>query len=287
MQLNAQICQQARLSRDKRFDGKFYTAVITTGIYCRPTCPAGPALEDNVRYFHTAAQAEIYGFTACKRCKPELSPNQPIEQPIGRAVNAIVTNPSLSVSMLAEQLQLSERQLQRLFQHQFGVSPKRFIRQQRLINARRLLLHSSLAIGDIAYIAGFTSQRSFNEHVKQTYRLSPRQIRQQASNTCENFVRIKLPYQGQYNWDLMLNFFRQRAITGLEVVNSEYLRAFQLTDVQGHITSHGWFRVIPITLSYCLLSENLKAFKQGFDCREWLFHCQNQLRSIKAFKTHP
>ncbi|QBY05342.1 DNA-3-methyladenine glycosylase 2 family protein [Thalassotalea sp. HSM 43] len=275
MQLDRNICQQARLSKDRRFDGKFYTAVITTGIYCRPTCPAGPALEQNVRYFHTAVQAEVNGFNACKRCRPELAPNQPLPSHIEQAIELLRVQPNLTVAQLAKTMSLSERQLQRLFEQNLSVSPKQFINHQRLITARTLLLHTGLAISDIATIAGFGSLRSFNDNVKQHYQLSPTQVRKQGKASGNDVYSIKLAYQGQYNWPLMLNFFKARIIPGVELIDDAYHRTLQLFDDHEQRVCHGWFKVsfhdqdylqVDLQLSdYQYLGQVLKRIRVMFD----------------------
>ncbi|WP_052073367.1 DNA-3-methyladenine glycosylase 2 family protein [Thalassotalea sp. ND16A] len=228
---------QARLSRDLRFDGKFFTAVLTTGIYCRPTCPAGPAKEENVRYYQSAAQAEFNGYQPCKRCKPELSPEQKLPSHLSQALNLITISPQLSVHELALQLQLSERQVQRLFKENLGLNPNEFINQKRQISARNLLLTSSIAIADVAIISGFGSTRSFNEHIKKQYKLTPSQLRKSAKSEKHNHLRLKLKYQGMLNWPLMLDFFRARVIPGVELVTNSYQRTITIDNC------HGWIKV--------------------------------------------
>ncbi|MDN3653208.1 AlkA N-terminal domain-containing protein [Thalassotalea ponticola] len=246
MLLEPAICHQARLSKDRRFDGKFYTAVITTGIYCRPTCPAGPALEPNVRYFNTAEQAESQGFRACKRCKPELAPRQPLPTTIERAINSLQQQPYLNVAELALQLQLSERQLQRLFDQQLSITPQQFISQHRLIRARTLLLHSNLTISDVATIAGFRSLRSFNDNIKRHYQVTPSQLRQQntAALNPQQSYSVKLAYQAPLDFKRLLEFFKTLMIPGVEFIDDDsYQRSIQLFNDAGQVTCQGWFRV--------------------------------------------
>ncbi|WNC69734.1 AlkA N-terminal domain-containing protein [Thalassotalea nanhaiensis] len=235
MKLDPQVCMQARLSRDSRFDGKFYTAVITTGIYCRPTCPAGPAHEKNVSYYQSAAQAEFNGYQPCKRCKPELSPNQPLPKTIDQALTLITIEPQIQVADLATRLDLSERQLQRLFNDNLGVSPNTFINQKRQINARNLLISSTIAFADVALISGFGSLRSFNDHIKQQYKLTPSQIRQSSKQEKVNHLKLQLAYTGELNWPLMLSFFKARQIPGVEAVSDTYCRTINIDNCVGWI----------------------------------------------------
>ncbi|OUS25674.1 hypothetical protein A9Q98_11875 [Thalassotalea sp. 42_200_T64] len=240
MVLDSSICRQARLSRDLRFDGKFFTAVLTTGIYCRPTCPAGPAKEENVRYYLSAAQAEFNGYQPCKRCKPELSPEQQLSSHLSQALNLITISPQLSVHQLAQKLQLSERQVQRLFKENLGLNPNEFINQKRQITARTLLLSTSITIADVAIISGFGSTRSFNEHIKKQYKLTPSQLRKSIKSIKSqkhNHLQLKLKYQGKLNWPLMLNFFRARVIPGVELVTDSYQRTISIDNC------HGWIKV--------------------------------------------
>lgn len=235
MKLDPHVCMQARLSRDSRFDGKFYTAVITTGIYCRPTCPAGPAHEKNVSYYQSAAQAEFNGYQPCKRCKPELSPNQPLPKTIDQALTLITIEPQIHVAHLATRLDLSERQLQRLFNDSLGVSPQTFINQKRQINARKLLISSTIPFADVALISGFGSLRSFNDHIKQQYKLTPSQLRQSSKQEKVSHLKLKLAYNGELNWPLMLSFFKARQIAGVEAVTDRYCRTINIDNCTGWI----------------------------------------------------
>ncbi|WOH37717.1 AlkA N-terminal domain-containing protein [Thalassotalea fonticola] len=235
MKLDPHVCMQARLSRDSRFDGKFYTAVITTGIYCRPTCPAGPAHEKNVSYYQSAAQAEFNGYQPCKRCKPELSPNQPLPKTIDQALALVTIEPQIHVADLATKLDLSERQLQRLFNDNLGVSPQIFINQKRQINARKLLISSTIAFADVALISGFGSLRSFNDHIKHQYKLTPSQLRKSSKQEKVSHLQLKLAYNGELNWPLMLSFFKARQIPGVEAVTDRYSRTINIDSCTGWI----------------------------------------------------
>lgn len=233
MQLDPKVCNLARLSRDQRFDGQFYTAVITTGIYCRPTCPAGPAKEENVRYYQSASHAEFNGFQPCKRCKPELAPGQKLPSILDRALDQLSYQPQLSVLQLAQQLGISERQLQRLFLDKIGLSPKQFINQKRQINARHLLLTTSLQLSDIATISGFGSIRSFNEQIKAQYGITPLAIRKSSKRPLTDSLTIRLNYQGELNWPLMLEFLGNRKIPNIEFIDNCYQRTINIDNTTG------------------------------------------------------
>jgi len=245
--LDIDICQSARLSRDARFDGKFYTAVLTTGIFCRPVCPARPPNPENVRYYQSAELAQNSGFRPCKRCFPELAPAPLLPEKIKRIVQSYYENNN-SVSQCAKHQQISERQLQRLFVQYYGLAPSEFFHQQRLLQARKLLTTTNLSMTNIAYAAGFNSVRRFNEVIKSAYAVTPSEIRgkkiTENSNkifdglNSSNTVTISLPYRPPFDWSLMLSFFRFRQISNIEkVTQTEYCRSFILENC------HGWFKV--------------------------------------------
>ncbi len=248
--LDIDICQSARLSRDARFDGKFYTAVLTTGIFCRPVCPARPPNPENVRYYQSAELAQNSGFRPCKRCFPELAPAPLLPEKIRRIVQSYYENNN-SVSQCAKDQQISKRQLQRLFVQYYGLAPSEFFHQQRLLQARKLLTTTHLSMTNIAYAAGFNSVRRFNEVIKSAYGVTPSEIRGKkltgknndifdGSPTSEttNTVTILLPYRPPFDWPLMLSFFRFRQISNIEKVSeTEYCRNFILENC------HGWFKV--------------------------------------------
>lgn len=232
---------QARLSRDPRFDGQFYTGVMTTGIYCRPICPARPAKEENVRYFKSAEQAEHSGFQPCKRCKPEQACSVNTDNTVRQAIDFISYQPQLSVAELTDKLNIGERQLQRIFKHNLGISPLQFILQKRLRIARDLLMTTTLTITEVAAISGFNSLRTFNQQIKQQYKLPPSQVRHSSKEETFSGVSIKLYYEGELNWPLMLDFFRNRIILGVESVTDKYQRTIAIND--GTKTSYGWLEI--------------------------------------------
>lgn len=243
--LTDQQCQQARLSRDPRFDGQFFTAVKTTGIFCRPICPANPPKESNVQYFFNAALASKAGFRPCLRCRPDSAPGswawRGKETSFQRALSLIEQGAlqQQRLPKLAERLGISERYLRQLFTQQLGMSPKQYAQVYQLMFAKQLLHNSRLAITDIAYASGFSSVRRFNDAFHKILRLTPSAVRrdhQQAAT--EN--TITLAFRPPFNWQHMLDFYRLRLVRGVEQINgSSYQRTFRLNN------SEGWFELSP------------------------------------------
>lgn len=174
---------RARLQRDRRFDGRFFTGVRTTRIYCRPVCPVHPAQSKNVNFYPTAAAAEAAGFRPCLRCRPETAPFSPAWQgsraTVHRAVRMIRAGAldDAGVDALAERLGIGARHLDRLFHRYIGASPLQVARTTRLQKAKRLLDETKLPMVEIAARAGFASLRRFNAVFAETYKRSPSKIR--------------------------------------------------------------------------------------------------------------
>lgn len=182
-QLDFDACYLAVSARDSRFDGRFYTAVTTTGIYCRPICPARTPGRANVRFYRHAAAAEAAGFRPCRRCRPELSPGDPgwdvRADLVGRALRLIddgVADDS-GVAGLARRLHVTERHLHRLFAAELGAGPLAVARTRRLLLAKQLLTETTLPITDVAFAAGFGSVRQFNAAMKESYGFAPGELR--------------------------------------------------------------------------------------------------------------
>ncbi|MBL0597777.1 DNA-3-methyladenine glycosylase 2 family protein [Aeromonas jandaei] len=243
--LSREQCHAARLARDARFDGRFFTGVISTGIYCRPVCPARPPHEHNVRYFPSAAAAEQYGLRPCLRCRPELAPAARGDLPVELTrLLARIDRGELADNTLAElaaESGISERTLRRQFEAYLGASPKQVEQTRRLLLAKRLLTETRLPITDIAFAAGFASIRRFNDAWLNAYGLAPRTLRQQEgcddmADHCASGQRgarltLQLPYRPPYDVAAMLAFYRLRAIPGLERVDGEvYERRYLVGD---------------------------------------------------------
>lgn len=239
--LDTNTCHKARMSKDARFDGKFYTAVLTTGIFCRPICPARAPKEENVRYYLSAEQAQEAGYQPCKRCLPELAPNPTLPITIQPLITSLVEG-NLSVSELADKHQLSTRQIQRIFNQELGLTPSQYLQQHRLLKARQLLTGTNIPITDVAFNSGFNSTRRFNEAIKASYQETPSVIRERLSRKLQSSeISILLHYRPPFDWQAMLEFFRLRQLPNVEVVGeNSYQRTFTLGQ------SSGWFVVTPV-----------------------------------------
>lgn len=240
--LTSQECQRARMSRDPRFDGRFYVAVKTTGIFCRPICPANLPKEENVEYFINQAQALQAGYRPCLRCRPDSAPSswawKGVETTFLRAVK-LIDNGELQgqrLSELAERLGISDRYLRQLFQTHLGMSPKQYAQYHQLMFAKQLLHTSHMTITDIGFACGFNSTRRFNDAFQKVLQLTPSQVRRQAASvTAQN--RLLLAYRGPFDWAHMLAFYRLRAVAGIEQVDD--------TSYQRHVMMNGcagWFK---------------------------------------------
>ncbi|WP_206483688.1 DNA-3-methyladenine glycosylase 2 [Thalassotalea sp. G2M2-11] len=231
--LNTKICESARLSRDARFDGKFFTAVLSTGIFCRPICPARPPKPENVQYYLSAEQALQAGFSPCKRCFPEQAAMKNLPPKIKKIIHSVDYQQN-NISDIAQKFHLSPRQLQRIFKQYFGISPSAYFQQQRLLLARKLLSTTQLSISDICFASGFQSVRRFNEAIKACYQCPPSSIRKQSKLSNNNLVEISLAYRPPFDWPLMLSFFRNRQIAGVEYIDEHsYQRSIRLDDCVG------------------------------------------------------
>lgn len=238
------VCEQARLSRDARFDGLFFTAVTSTGIYCRPVCPARPPRRENVDYYASAAAAEGAGFRPCLRCRPELSPGEGAwrrgDDVVARALKLIDQGVlgDGPLADLAERLHVGERQLRRLFVDRLGAPPVGVHGTRRLLFAKQLLTETALPITQVAQAAGFGSLRRFNATFRDAYRMAPRDLRKREPAADTEHLSLRLNYRPPYDFEAMLAFLRGRALPGIEHVD-----AVQYTRVIGHREAPGWLRV--------------------------------------------
>jgi AraC family transcriptional regulator of adaptative response / DNA-3-methyladenine glycosylase II len=180
------VCHRAVDARDPRFDGLFFVAIVTTRIYCRPTCPSRRADPDHRCFFNSAAEAESAGFRACLRCRPRLAPGKSgvdaVARLAHRAAHRICAGAlnGQSVADLAAELGVSERHLRRALRREIGVSPLELAQTHRLLLARRLLADSALPVIDIAFASGFESLRRFNVAFHERYGMSPSAMRRSA-----------------------------------------------------------------------------------------------------------
>jgi len=242
-----QVCEQARLSRDPRFDGLFFTAVSSTGIYCRPVCPAPTPRRENITYYGNAAAAEAAGFRPCLRCRPELAPGDGTwrrgDATIARALKlidagALVEQP---LSSLAQRVGIGERQLRRLFVDRLGAAPIGVHGTRRLLFAKQLLTETALPITEIALAAGFGSLRRFNTTFREAYRMAPRDLRRRPPASVDNRLTLRLGYRPPYDFAAMLAFLRGRALPGVEVVDdTSYARVIGPADAPGWLRVSAW-----------------------------------------------
>lgn len=233
--LNKTLCSKARLSRDARFDGFFFIGVKTTGIFCRPICPARAPKESNVTYYPTALRAAQAGLRPCLRCRPESAPGSPawqgVQKTLTRAVKLIDEGEwrAQSLPQFAARLGVSDRYLRKLFQQHLGIAPLKYANFRRVLFAKQLLQQTSLAVDDVAHMAGFGSTRRFNALFVELLALTPQQIRgvQKAESVADNPLSVLLSYRPPYNWAGVRDFYHARQIAGLELVTeNSYSRSF-------------------------------------------------------------
>jgi AraC family transcriptional regulator of adaptative response / DNA-3-methyladenine glycosylase II len=247
MDLDRQVCSRARLSRDPRFDGKFFIGVRGSGVYCRSICPAPTAKEKNVRYFASAAAAAEAGFRPCLRCRPECSPGTPAwlgtPNTVSRALR-LISESGLEdggVEALAERLGVGSRHLRRLFLKHLGATPSAVAQTRRLHFAKKLIDETALPMNQVAIASGFGCVRRFNAAIRKVYHRTPTQIRRLVRQTTiqpENQYLFRLRFRPPYNWNGMLAFLAARATPGVEAVESgRYRRSISLNG------SHGYFEV--------------------------------------------
>ncbi|HEV3308331.1 MAG TPA: AlkA N-terminal domain-containing protein [Candidatus Sulfotelmatobacter sp.] len=247
MTLDWQICSRARLSRDPRFDGRFFIGVVGSGVYCRSICPAPTAKEKNCRYFATAASAAEAGFRPCLRCRPECSPGTPAwmgtSNTVSRALRLIGESglEDGGVEVLAARLGVGSRHLRRLFLKHLGATPTAVAHTRRLHFAKKLIDETSLPMAQIALASGFGCVRRFNADIRKVYHRTPTQIRRLARQTQaqpENEYLFRLRFRPPYDWKGMLAFLAARAIPGVESVDGGcYRRSISLHG------SHGYFEI--------------------------------------------
>ncbi len=234
-----QVFYRALSSKDNRFDGVFFTGVKTTGIYCRPVCGVKTPKFDSCEFFHSAAAAEAAGFRPCLRCRPELAPYD-VQQNLAHAIWHKIAEGALnelSLDQFAEQVGLSSRQVRRVIQDEFGVSPVELAQTQRLLFAKKLLQETELSMTDVAYAAGFGSVRRFNALFAERYNLAPGALRQRKSSS-SNSLQLRLAYRPPFAWDALIQYLAGRAMAGMEAVVQEaggayYIRSVSMENYQG------------------------------------------------------
>ena len=233
---------KALAARDYRFDGKFFVAVKTTGVYCRPICPARPKRE-NVIFFPDAASAEAAGYRPCLRCRPECAPLSPAwwgkRAVVQRALKLIANNGlhhQTNEDEFAERLGVSARHLRRLFESEIGRTPKQIADANRLNFARRLIVETPMPIITVAQSVGFASLRRFNDAFKKRFRRSPSQLRKGSKSANAESIELKLSFRPPYDWQSLLQFYRTHLIPGVEQVEeNSFERIFRIAGSAGFV----------------------------------------------------
>jgi len=244
MDLDHAACYRVLKLRDPRFDGRFFTAVKTTGIYCRPVCPARIPKFENVIFYPSAAAAQEAGYRPCLRCRPETAPDlgawRGTSNTVSRALRLIEMGAldETDIEALATRLGLGERQLRRLFRQHLGASPVSVAQTRRVLLAKQLIHETQLPMAEIAFASGFGSIRRFNEVFHALYQRSPGALRRaqqpDVSAGPSGEISLSLRYRPPYDWSAMLEFLRRRAIPGIEhVTDRHYARSISLDGTQG------------------------------------------------------
>jgi AraC family transcriptional regulator of adaptative response / DNA-3-methyladenine glycosylase II len=240
-----EACYRALQSRDSRFDGLLFVGVTSTGIYCRPVCPARTAKFENTRFFGSAAAAQEAGFRPCLRCRPETAPYlaswRGTSNTVSRAL-ALITDGALdgdgtTVQTLAERLGIGERQLRRLFHQHLGASPIAVAQTRRVLFAKQLIHETKMPMAEVALAAGFGSIRRFNETFKDLFHRPPNTLRRKTSATpAYAGVALRVRYRPPYDWDSILGYLQARAIPGVEVVEEgSYRRTVEIDGSVGTV----------------------------------------------------
>lgn len=240
--LDADVCYRAVMARDGRFDGRFFVCVSSTGIYCRPVCPAKTPRADKCRFVRSAAEAEALGYRSCLRCRPETAPGTPAWVGTGATVTRalrLIEEGALdegSVPELAARLGLGDRQLRRLFLEHLGATPLDVAANRRLMTAKLLLDETSLPVSEIAFMAGFRSLRRFNDVIRLRYGVPPTELRAR-NMTNRDGVELRLGYRPPFSWERLTAYLGFRAVPGVEAVeNGVYQRSFRIGKYIGVLT---------------------------------------------------
>jgi AraC family transcriptional regulator, regulatory protein of adaptative response / DNA-3-methyladenine glycosylase II len=255
---------RARLARDARFDGRFFIAVLSTRIYCRPICPSPRCKRSNVLFYATAAAAEAAGYRACRRCRPEVAPGSAAwlgPSAVVRRALRLIQDGTLddgTVEELATRVGVGARHLSRLFVEHVGVSPIAVAITRRLHFSKQLLDETSWPITRVAMASGFRSLRRFNESYRETFKCSPRESRRRrragAAATRADQVALTLPYRPPYDWAALCAFLGKRAVAGVERVDARgYARTVRLD------RGHALIRVSPVAGTHTLRLEVARA----------------------------
>ncbi len=245
--LDEGVCYRALQARDARFDGHFFVAVRSTGVYCRPVCPARTPRRENCLFVPCAAAAQELGFRPCLRCRPEASPGTPAWQGTSATVSRalqLIGQGALddgSVEALAERVGVGDRHLRRLFLEHLGASPLAVAQTRRLLFAKKLLDETDLKVSEIAFASGFASIRRFNDAVRKTWDRAPRELRRTTRRDAGEpgdgpALSLRLPFREPFDWASLQGYLALRAIPDVEAVSSgRYVRSIRLDDAVGRV----------------------------------------------------
>lgn len=244
--LDQDQCYRAFQAKDARFDGRVFVCVTSTGIYCRPVCPARVPKRANCMFVASAAAAEAQGFRSCLRCRPETAPGTPAwsgtEASVARALRLIEEGAldEGSVDELAARVGLGERQLRRLFLAHIGATPQVVAGNRRLLAAKQLISETDMSMADIAFAAGYQSLRRFNDAVRASYGAAPTELRRgKARASASDAITLRIGLRPPFNWPQLLGYLSFRAMPGVEEISDRhYRRSFRLGQTRGllHVT---------------------------------------------------
>ncbi len=272
--LESDACYLAMKTHDARFDGSFFTAVTSTGIYCRPVCRVKLPRRENCRFFRHAAQAEAAGFRPCLRCRPELAPRaaswstEDASRILALQAARLIDEPDAwsedgpGAAQIAARLGVSDRHLRRIFESQFGVSPLQYLQTRRLLAAKQLIADTRLPMTQVALASGFASVRRFNAAFLEHYGLNPSALRRAggdadgSGSSQGKAIEVRLGFRPPYDANAMLGFFARRALRGVEVVSTaggkepakgstpEYVKLIRTLRIQQGGQAHaGWLQL--------------------------------------------
>ena len=292
--MNKDLCQTARLNKDKSFDGKFFFGVRTTNIFCRPSCPSPIAKEENVLYFDTMFKALENGFRPCLRCRPDIN----LEYFNSNVDGAETVNTALemiydgylsyhSIHELAKELYISDRHLRKLFNDNIGIPPVKIARYHKAIFSKRLLMFSNLPMTEIASIAGFGSIRQFNDVFKEIFGVSPSGMRKDTYKGTEKHKEavLLLPYEGHLDFKQILSFMKDRAIKGVEVINNNsYSRTFRANDARGYFEV--WNNPRKSALELRIVSDYIRCYMIIYNRVRKMFDLDRDLSAINERFIH-
>jgi AraC family transcriptional regulator of adaptative response / DNA-3-methyladenine glycosylase II len=249
MLLDPESCYRALATHDPRFDGRMFVGVASTGVYCRPVCPARRPRRENCRFYVSAAAAERDGFRPCLRCRPELAPGNAsvdAQARLAQAAASLIEDGlanDVGLDAIAARLSVTDRHLRRVFQAEFGVTPVEYAQTQRLLLAKRLLTDSALPVTHVAFAAGFGSLRRFNALFGERYRVSPTGLRKHVrAAAATGSLDFELAYRPPLDWSALLAFLSARAIAGVESIDSDRYRRTVCIEHRGRVHA-GWVEV--------------------------------------------